>query len=135
MFQARMLGGLLPLLLCGMAIGEASPQGAQEKSMINEEKRMFLLLLKYVKPLEQVDEFVPAHVEFLKACYERGLFVFSGPRIPRTGGIILANVDSLEAVWALIKQDPFYIHQIAEFEVIEFKPWMYEPRFSCFIDE
>ena len=47
--------------------------------MINEEKRMFLLLLKYVKPLEQVDEFVPAHVEFLKACYERLNSFFQAP--------------------------------------------------------
>ena len=58
---------------------------------------------------------------------------FSGPRIPRTGGIILANVESLEVVWELIKDDTFYIHQITKFEVIEFKPWMYDPQFDYFI--
>jgi uncharacterized protein YciI len=101
--------------------------------MISNEKKMFLILLKYIQPLERVDEFVPAHVEFLKACYAQSKFIFSGPRIPRTGGIILANVDSLEVVWELIKKDPFYIHQIAEFEVVEFKPWMYDPQFDYFI--
>ncbi len=103
--------------------------------MINDEKKMFLILLKYIQPLERVDELVPAHVEFLKACYERSEFIFSGPRIPRVGGVILANLESLEAAWALIKEDPFYIHQIAEFEVIEFKPWMYDSRFESFINE
>lgn len=103
--------------------------------MINEEKKMFIILLKYIQPLERVDEFVPAHVEFLKTCYERSKFIFSGPRIPRIGGVILANVESLDAVWALIKEDPFYIHQIAEFEVIQFKPWMYDCQFDCFINE
>ncbi len=102
-------------------------------TMINEEKKLFLIFLKYIQPLERVDELVPAHVEFLKACYEQSKFIFSGPRIPRTGGVILANVESLDVVWALIKEDPFYIHQIAEFEVVEFKPWMYDSRFDYFI--
>lgn len=101
--------------------------------IISQEKRMFLILLKYIQPLERVDEFVPSHIEFLKTCYSQSKFIFSGPRIPRTGGIILANVESLEAVWDLIKDDPFYVHQIAKFEVIEFKPRMYDPQFDYFI--
>ena len=133
MFRKTILLVFLFLGLSGMAICESNQSGATQNWMIKTEKRMFIILLKYIQPLERVDELVPAHVEFLKACYERSEFVFSGPRIPRTGGIILANVESLEAVWALIKQDPFYIHQIAEFEVIEFNQWMYDQQFDFFI--
>lgn len=94
---------------------------------------MFLILLNYVQPLERVDEFLPAHVEFLKTCYAQSKVIFSGPRVPRTGGVILANVASLEAVWEIIKGDPFYIHHIAEYEVIEFKLRMSDPHFDYFL--
>lgn len=96
---------------------------------------MYIILVNYIQPIERVEEVVPAHVEYLNACYERSELIVSGPRIPRTGGIILANMASLDAVWALIKKDPFYIHQVAEFEVIEFKPRMFDDRFACFMNE
>lgn len=101
--------------------------------LIDNEKIMFLIDLKYIKPLDQVDALMAQHVEFLKGCYNRHEFVCSGPKQPRTGGIILANMNCLEEVWALIKTDPFYMHQVAEFTVTEFKPWMHDPRFSCFM--
>ena len=87
-----------------------------------KEKKMFVIIVKYIKPLEQVDELVPAHVKFLEDCYERSEFICWGRQNPRVGGIILADVNSLEHVWALIKKDPFFVHQVAEFEVIEFIP-------------
>jgi uncharacterized protein YciI len=126
---------VLSILCFDTTLCRANQDEVRMNPMISQDKRMFLVLLKYIQPLERVDEFVPAHVEFLKACYEQSQFIFSGPRIPRTGGIILANVESLEAVWSLIKEDPFYIHQIAEFEVIEFKPWMHDHRFDCFMHD
>jgi len=52
---------------------------------------MFLVHVTYVKPLEVIDELLPAHRKFLEANYQAGLFLLSGPREPRTGGIILAN--------------------------------------------
>ena len=35
----------------------------------------------------------------------------------------------------LINTDPFYIHQAAEYTVTEFKPWMHDVRFNCFMTE
>jgi uncharacterized protein YciI len=46
--------------------------------------------------------------------------VASGRKVPRTGGIILALADSSEVVDAIIKEDPFYTHKLAEFTVTEF---------------
>lgn len=60
------------------------------------EKKMFVIIVKYIKPLEQVDEVVPAHVKFLEDCYERSEFICWGRQNPRVGGIILANVNSLD---------------------------------------
>ena len=94
-------------------------------SKFKEENKMFLIILKYIKPLEDVQKLVPPHIEFLKKYYERSELICSGPRNPWDGGVILANVDSLEAAWTLVKEDPFFIHEIAEYEVIEFIPTMY----------
>jgi uncharacterized protein YciI len=96
---------------------------------------MFFIFLKYIKPLNEVDQFVPPHVDYQKKCYEQEAFIFSGPQIPRTGGLILANNGSLEAVWDLIRQDPFYINEIADFRVVEFIPRMHDDRFACFVNK
>lgn len=66
---------------------------------------IYVVVLTYIKPLEEIDNAIPAHVEWLKKCYADGLFLASGRRIPRTGGVILAKCDSreiLNRVWARI---------------------------------
>lgn len=96
---------------------------------------MFIILVKYVKPLEVVDEHLIAHRTYLKECYDRKELICSGRRKSRVGGIILANVESEEKVWELIKQDPFYTSGVAEFEVLEFTPTLFDERFACFVSQ
>jgi hypothetical protein len=38
-------------------------------------------------------------------------------------------------VWNLIKKDPFYTNEIADFTVVEFIPWMHDDRFACFVNK
>ena len=52
---------------------------------------IYVVVLTYIKPLEEVDRAIPAHIEWLKKGYADGLFLASGRRIPRTGGVILAS--------------------------------------------
>ena len=95
---------------------------------------MFLVLLKYLKPLEEVELFLDEHVQFLDKYYNQGKFIFSGRRNPRTGGVILMKVDSEAEARQIINEDPFHQHNIAEYEVIEFFPTKYDPRFSSFME-
>jgi uncharacterized protein YciI len=67
---------------------------------------MFLLLLKYKVPIEQVERVTPAHREFLDQGYRAEKLLVSGPRVPRTGGVIVARVKTREEVDALIHEDP-----------------------------
>ncbi|SHI77693.1 YciI family protein [Propionispora hippei] len=83
---------------------------------------MFVIILKYVKPLEVIDELIPGHIVFLDACYDKGIFLMSGRQNPREGGIILAQANSRAEIDAIIKHDPFYTNQAAEYTVIEFLP-------------
>jgi uncharacterized protein YciI len=95
---------------------------------------MFLVLLQYIKSLEEVERFLDEHVHFLNKYYDQKKFIFSGRRNPRTGGVILVNTSSKAEVKQIINEDPFYKHNIAQYEVIEFAPTKYDPRFSCFVD-
>jgi len=82
---------------------------------------MYLVLVNYVKPLAVIDELLPAHREFLEANYRAGLFLVSGPREPRTGGIILARAGNREELARVLDQDPFTLAGAATYEIIEFK--------------
>ena len=86
---------------------------------------MFVLLLTYQVPLAQVEEKLAAHRAFLSAAYADGFLLASGPRTPRTGGVILCLLNSRAEVEAWMAKDPFYEHAIARYEVIEFTPLLH----------
>lgn len=91
---------------------------------------MFVISVTYQKPLEEVDAHLEAHIKFLKENYAKGFFLASGRQIPRTGGIILALASSKAEVEALIKHDPFYIHDVATYAITEFTPSMTSPELA-----
>ena len=82
---------------------------------------MFVIELTYKAQLTEIDAHMAAHVKFLKKYYASGHFLVSGRKIPRDGGIILALGKSREEIEAIIKEDPFHEHRLADFRVIEFR--------------
>jgi uncharacterized protein YciI len=82
---------------------------------------MFVVELTYKVDLQEIDAHMAAHVRFLKKYYASGNFLVSGRKIPRDGGIILAVGKRREDIEALIKEDPFYAHGLADFRIIEFR--------------
>ena len=85
---------------------------------------MFIVSLTYIVDLEKVDELLPLHIDYLKNQYEKGNFIASGRKIPRTGGIILSKLDSIEKLEEVLNQDPFKINNLAEYKIEEFIPSM-----------
>jgi uncharacterized protein YciI len=88
---------------------------------------MFIIDLKYIVPLEELDEHMAEHVKYLHKYYKKNVFVASGRKVPRTGGIILALAASVEEVEKIIMEDPFHKHQLAEFDIIQFSTSQYHP--------
>jgi uncharacterized protein YciI len=82
---------------------------------------MFVIELIYKAPLAEIDAHMNAHVAFLKKYYASGNFLLSGRKIPREGGIILAVGKSREQIETIVREDPFHVHGLAEFRVIEFR--------------
>ncbi len=86
---------------------------------------MFIAILTYKKPLEEVDHFLQAHRDYLAEHYAAGDFIASGPQTPRIGGVIMIKADNREAVDSIIVQDPFNINGIADYQIVEFTPTMF----------
>jgi uncharacterized protein YciI len=89
---------------------------------------MFIINLNYIVPLETLDAHMTDHVKFLRKYYKQNLFVASGRKVPRTGGIILALAKSKEELESVIAEDPFYTHKLAEFTITEFLTSQYHPE-------
>jgi uncharacterized protein YciI len=81
---------------------------------------MFIISLKYIAPLEELDRHMAAHVKYLSKYYKADVFIMSGRKVPRTGGIIIAQAASKEILEKIIADDPFSRHKLAEFEITEF---------------
>ena len=94
---------------------------------------MYLIQVTYIKPISEIDKHLVDHRAFLDQYYASGKLICSGPRNPRTGGIILSNAKSLDEVWNFIHNDPFHINGIASYEVIEFNPIKYAKGFEPFV--
>lgn len=83
---------------------------------------MFIVSLTYIAELDKVDEHLAAHVDYLNRCYDAGVFLASGRKVPRNGGVILARAENRTALDTVLQQDPFYIHRLAAYDVTEFVP-------------
>ncbi|MGH1519213.1 YciI family protein [Chryseobacterium sp. JK1] len=96
---------------------------------------MFIISLTYKTSIENVESFIPQHNVFLTKYYELGHFIASGRKEPRTGGVIIGNAASKDEIEKIISEDPFYIHQIADYEITAFVPTKYNENFKLFIED
>lgn len=79
---------------------------------------MFIIDIHYTAPLEEVDKHIEGHTAYLKKYIENGTFLVTGRKVPRTGGILIANAGSKEEVEKIITEDPFSM--VSEMTITEF---------------
>jgi uncharacterized protein YciI len=95
---------------------------------------MFIVLMTYKKPLDIIDQFLSHHRAHLDKGYRDNLLVASGPRNPRTGGVLISHATDKTKLEAFLKLDPFVANEIAKYDIIEFNPVKYHSDFISFID-
>lgn len=95
---------------------------------------MFIIDLNYIVPLEEIDNYMAPHVEYLEKYYDKGVFVAWGRKEPPTGGIILALGTTKEEVEKIITEDPFHMHGLAEITITEFLTSKYRPDLKGLLD-
>ncbi|MET8686978.1 YciI family protein [Streptomyces sp. NPDC004732] len=81
---------------------------------------MFILELTYTAPVSAVDEQLAAHVAWLDQQYEAGVFIASGRKNPRDGGVIIAVAEDRAAIEKTVAEDPFTVAGVCEYRVTEF---------------
>ena len=90
---------------------------------------MFIVSITYTVSLDLVDSLLAEHVKYLKIQYKKANFIASGRKVPRTGGIILSQVNNLKTLQKIINEDPFKINDLAKYDIQEFIPSMSSEKF------
>ncbi|AHH22221.1 hypothetical protein NONO_c74660 [Nocardia nova SH22a] len=91
---------------------------------------MFVVVLTYTADLEIIDSLIPEHTAWLDANYAAGVFLASGRRVPRTGGVIVVDIETRAQLDEILRQDPFGLAGAATYEVIEFVPTKTAPALA-----
>ncbi len=94
---------------------------------------MFIVVINYKKPIEEIEKHLVAHRAFLEEGYQKNYFIASGPRNPRTGGIILSQLKDRTQLETILQQDPFQVNGLADYSYMEFEPVKYHTDFKAFI--
>ncbi len=81
---------------------------------------MFLLLGRYLKPVDEVGVYLDAHRAWVREDAELGVFIAAGREVPLQGGLLVAVGVTREAVNAIIAKDPFIMGGAAEYDVREY---------------
>ncbi len=82
----------------------------------------FVVIISYQAEMEAISAVLPEHRAFLRGGYDQGMLLCSGPQNPRTGGIIIARAETLDAIQDFFMQDPYFLQGVATHQFIEFEP-------------
>lgn len=86
---------------------------------------MFIAILKYIKPLAEVDAVLTVHRAYLKGLFDQNKLLISGTQNPRIGGVIIPINISREEFEKILEEDPFSKAEVSEYQIIEFAPTFY----------
>ena len=81
---------------------------------------MFLLMARYTKPIEEVDALLEEHKAWIGRNADK--ILLTAREEPLIGGMILARAGSAEEIWDMIREDPFHVAGMSEYEVREYRP-------------
>jgi len=96
---------------------------------------MFIVDLQYIVPLEELDKHMAAHIQYLNKYYAKNIFIASGRKVPRTGGIILAMTKDEATLKKILMEDPFYKHRLADFSITQFLTSQYHPDLKSLLSQ
>ncbi len=83
---------------------------------------MFVVTVTYTAALDEVDQWRPAHGDWLNDLISRRLFLVAGRRVPLTGGVYFASEMPAEELDSILATDPYVLRGVATHSVVEFTP-------------
>lgn len=94
---------------------------------------MLIAILKYTKPLTEVDALIGEHRQYLEKLFDEHKLLVCGKLNPRTGGIIIAKNISRKEFEKILQNDPFI--KVSEHTIIEFTPSLYDSCLKKVVEE
>jgi uncharacterized protein YciI len=89
---------------------------------------MFIVILTFSKPVEEIDRHLAAHKVWIKKGFDDGVFVLAGSQRPRTGGALLALGDDRASLEARIALDPFVQNEVVSAQILQVVPTAVDER-------
>ena len=80
----------------------------------------FIIDLEYIVPIADIEPLMDGHMAYINEGKDKGVFISWGPKVPRTGGVILAVAESYEEIEAFCATDPFVAEKAAQVKITEF---------------
>ena len=91
---------------------------------------MFIVSITYTSDISEIDKHLNEHVTYLDNQYKLGNFLLSGRKEPRTGGVIISNVNSRKELDEILNLDPFFREELASYDVTEIVPTKADANFE-----
>ncbi|WP_250633989.1 YciI family protein [Pinirhizobacter soli] len=89
---------------------------------IKEAMLIFIVSLTYKVELQEADKVFPEHIAYIEKFHAAGKYIISGRREPRIGGVLIATNCSREEIEEIVRNDPYYLKGVADFEIIDLIP-------------
>jgi uncharacterized protein YciI len=96
---------------------------------------MYAVILRYKRPLAEVDQYIGGHREWLKQNYAAGNFLISGRQRSGVGSFILVSAVDRSQLDSVLANDPFGKNGVAEYEVLEVAPSMADERLAFLVEK
>ena len=94
--------------------------------------RMFVLISRFQRPIDEVNLSFASHSAWVQRQYESGRFLVSGRREPSIGGIIVARASDEQELREVLTSDPYQQKGLAEYEIFAFDATDFPKRSSAF---
>ncbi|MHC0432122.1 YciI family protein [Streptomyces sp. O3] len=93
---------------------------------------MFVLELTYTAELADVEKHMEAHIAWLDEQYTAGVFLASGRKDPRDGGVILAAGEDRAWIEEIAAADPFTVAGVCAYRITEFIATKTAPELTAY---
>jgi len=81
-----------------------------------------LAIIRYRRPIEEVQAVTDAHRAYLRRLHEHGLLLVAGPLDPRYGGALVLRVPDVAALDKIRDEDPYVTSGVAQYELLPWAP-------------
>ena len=95
---------------------------------------MFVVEINYTRPIEEIEAATADHRAFVDIHIASGLLLLAGPKVPRTGGFLIARGgQTKDELLAVLADDPFLARGLADYTVTEFNAGKHNPALADLI--